>query len=1317
MSLNGLDDPKVREAHEAAAAEPGGWFLLKYASRDEVDLLARGNGGIVEMRNNIAQYEEKSPLFGFLRYRRRNVIIKYLPEDCSRLIQARVTVHFNAVCEKFTPYNTLFSISTAKELKDTKLSAACSLHAASGSTSSSTSSLRGRRLMEIAEEEEEEQRSNKRKSAVPEDDMEHEDDAPAVPSDTPPQSPEPPVTLNSELAASPEERRFSPSSDPPDFVGAARPISPTQSIDNGRPMSSQTARPELYGYSNYTYGKPKVKLAPRPSIDVSGRPKTAGNFRPVSQMPAGFKLYSKGSKRQKSRDEDVLEAPQDDLSSHVAFGPSSNGPSDSHSISLGEDLTKLHTDSIRPATSSGASAKSPTMSSFPGSARPTMTPEKARLMKAMQLREKKKMMMSTQPVETTGSPDAPPGNTEDGNFDGAGNDDARPAEQFGTTVDNGLEPLSEEDERRLSMAKLDSGVVADVFSTSLPTDPSESTRSDSGPASPLILSSEPDQSTKASSLSESTDETVQETQPRKELDGIEDANPNTGEDQTTPALSDTAVVIMNEDESPNAQQTEEKQGATDDRDSEEKAGASEPVQDEPSKEVEAPQQGSDNGTTEISLTHLTPELPSDAAVTPAVALSGSSADEENKTEEAVSNQVDSTPDSPQRASKFAIPKSKFSTHDSNNSTAPTFDLRMTAPNAVEDDAPGAASSLVIDADTGEEAVLSKPSKHKVAVEPIRTDLAATNRRPISRLSDDEDLMNELQSAPVEQAQPLLVSKSPVTPVFPTRQAVEGVGGMQSGKEAAPRTVVRTISNPVRGSFLAPTDVSQSSARSVSSGAAYLHKITQQQTSSHQKNLAKSGKLGSNISQRIKALEKLSSSSDKDASPRGGVPSSTFFAVRKTSTRDPSRSPSLVDRASSLTRGSPTRSVISESRDGSPELRVPRERSGSVASRLSMFEVPLVPPAHTMPRGQPESVSVTARIIRDSSQVGKAAPPPKDPSEFSRLDLKVSPLEVNHQKATPPGLAPAFDAVEASPSRETIRERRMSKEKRRSQSMDPAGGDSDVKSRRSSLSVVRGFIKDRRKSLTSASTDVLAAPGLASPAQSPSRPSSTNHSNSSFPRRLSISSRRSSVSRDGGTPAMSPSMFTEGSASGDDSKSTNSDKKKGRAGRFMRRLSSSFASSRNKNLAPTTISPTVHEEDLPEVAATNPRSNQQQQQAQPQQPSVVSYMGDVNVQFPDNLLWKRRAMCLDSQGFLILSASTATAPSRDKLAGAGVKRYHLSEFRNPYTPDVEVQELPNSVVLDFLEGSGLQIACEDRAGQMNVLHILQEAHQNHTSFGQ
>ncbi|PTB81817.1 hypothetical protein M440DRAFT_822, partial [Trichoderma longibrachiatum ATCC 18648] len=62
---------------------------------------------------------------------------------------------------------------------------------------------------------------------------------------------------------------------------------------------------------------------------------------------------------------------------------------------------------------------------------------------------------------------------------------------------------------------------------------------------------------------------------------------------------------------------------------------------------------------------------------------------------------------------------------------------------------------------------------------------------------------------------------------------------------------------------------------------------------------------------------------------------------------------------------------------------------------------------------------------------------------------------------------------------------------------------------------------------------------------------------------------------------------------------------------------------------------------------------------------------------------------------------------------GTKKYHMGEFRQPYTPDVEVQELPNSVVLDFVEGTGIQLACEDRTGQLNVLHVLQAAHANHS----
>lgn len=62
-------------------------FLLKYTSRDTVELLARGRNGVHEARNAIAGYEDQSPLYGCIMYRRRKVLIKYIPEGTSRLLQ------------------------------------------------------------------------------------------------------------------------------------------------------------------------------------------------------------------------------------------------------------------------------------------------------------------------------------------------------------------------------------------------------------------------------------------------------------------------------------------------------------------------------------------------------------------------------------------------------------------------------------------------------------------------------------------------------------------------------------------------------------------------------------------------------------------------------------------------------------------------------------------------------------------------------------------------------------------------------------------------------------------------------------------------------------------------------------------------------------------------------------------------------------------------------------------------------------------------------------------------------------------------------
>ena len=66
-------------------------FLLKYVNRDTVEILSRGTGGVPEVREVIEKYEEKSPLYGLVQYRRKRVVLKYVPDGTSRLLQGAWT--------------------------------------------------------------------------------------------------------------------------------------------------------------------------------------------------------------------------------------------------------------------------------------------------------------------------------------------------------------------------------------------------------------------------------------------------------------------------------------------------------------------------------------------------------------------------------------------------------------------------------------------------------------------------------------------------------------------------------------------------------------------------------------------------------------------------------------------------------------------------------------------------------------------------------------------------------------------------------------------------------------------------------------------------------------------------------------------------------------------------------------------------------------------------------------------------------------------------------------------------------------------------
>lgn len=1030
-------------------------------------------------------------------------------------------------------------------------------------------------------------------------------------------------------------------------------------------------------------------MGPRPSLDVGGRPHTSGAaslYRPISTLPAGLKLFSKGSKKDKDR-------PKSHYTSDTPSMTISPPPIPVSMLNPTQDVpARPHTSGGRSTAHSAGIIKplpSPTFSTTPKTH--GITPERARLMKAMELR-KKQMNAKAVPPQNLVSP--PPSDhlisptiAEHRLSSGSG----APKEARDTLAM--LDDMTKAD---------DSGIAFDASST-LKTDESDATRSDSYPVSP-VGPSERAESTRASSISESTDETVQEpihlkddakngpsgnddeqaeVEVRGELEEIRSTiKENT--DSNTPALETEQLpeplpLITNpvepQSEADNVETPLEMLTLVE--------------KFEPSELVEEPRA---NVPAEESSEH--PHAPSDLAYPVEDVVEPTTGELTQPRLEASQPEPEPVMQPASSVRQMKIPRSKFSVQDLRADDvaprAPTGPMpTSTSQSSIVPPEKSPVGSTFSERLLAEDDQGTKRQKRKGLVEPIRTDLELTDRSRANsdaHFSDDDDLMDELSSAVVEEAKPISVSKSPISPVFPSPKKQNRFS--------------RVFSAPMRkessqSSMLEPADANKStpqraSSRSVSAAASYLNRINQEPA----KPIAKKVNLGSGISQRIKALEKLSSS--PSATPAPGLtatpPASTsFFSVRKASVRAPSKSPSIAERANSLTRNSPSPSV---SRDSSPETLKIRERSGSIQNRLDVFKSNGIETTQA-PRSKPESISVTARIIRDPAQPFPAkSEVGKDPSEYTPLDLKQSPLVIDHQKAI------------VEPPRETIQERRLSKERRLSNASK-----STTKERRSSITIIKDLINDRRTSFSERRRSITIEPSLSSPSvRSPSRPPSV-HASPAHHRPMSISSRRSTSSRDPGNGLSPPPTAGSMSSNGEDK----SDKKSNRASRMMRRMSSSLSAGRKQIAA--AMSPTVREEHEPVNGGDSQSLTSSYPSNSSMTPTSVS-IGDVNVQFPDSLLWKRRSMLLDSQGFLLLSpALTAHGSGRDKSAGGALRRFHLSEFKTPCIPDVEMQELPNSVVLDFVEGGGLQVACEDRAGQARVLQTLVDAHRTWAAYGQ
>lgn len=227
------------------------------------------------------------------------------------------------------------------------------------------------------------------------------------------------------------------------------------------------------------------------------------------------------------------------------------------------------------------------------------------------------------------------------------------------------------------------------------------------------------------------------------------------------------------------------------------------------------------------------------------------------------------------------------------------------------------------------------------------------------LSDDS-FMEELGSATVQEAKPIQVSKSPINPLFP---------GQNGWEEVARKS--RSISNPVdegNKDYLRPRSPRiplQSTSRSASASQPASHA---QQASTIM--LKKVG-VSSGISQRIKALEKLSST--------GAPPASVI--LRKGSLQKPPAVPLAV------------KSVPSFPQRMSSLPSVPSPEITPMSSKAKLENTKA---ANKEKQPRPESVSVTATIIRDPRSMMPAVR--VDPSEPRSIDLYESPLAVERQSA-------------------------------------------------------------------------------------------------------------------------------------------------------------------------------------------------------------------------------------------------------------------------------------------------------------------------------
>lgn len=262
--------------------------------------------------------------------------------------------------------------------------------------------------------------------------------------------------------------------------------------------------------------------------------------------------------------------------------------------------------------------------------------------------------------------------------------------------------------------------------------------------------------------------------------------------------------------------------------------------------------------------------------------------------------------------------------------------------------------------------LEKHGKRRPTADPIRLNLSAENS-DAEYLSDDS-FMEELQSAKVEQAQHVSVSKSPIAPFFPRKSSIANSVSEITIPE-------RSSSQPNPGRLFPEQPVRKTSGPWLPH--AHIDTVV----------VAKKINVSSGISQRIKALAEKSN--------RDSTASVSQLAA-------PDASSSLVARRKSSFFATPP---TGNSPNGKTANRPSHASFASLSHSTTPDQKPVMQPlppdadpaAYSVQREpeKPESVQVTARIVRDART---QLPSLTMPNENTPLALHQSPITIDHQKS-------------------------------------------------------------------------------------------------------------------------------------------------------------------------------------------------------------------------------------------------------------------------------------------------------------------------------